>query len=145
MNNREHTKKPINFSELEWFLPPPKKVELIISIPNDNCFNLNPKLSDEVKKKITIGVSTDGKTIVLKEEEKGYNIPKSGIIKASNLIDAIKTRGIRLPVCFLVERQDDFWIATLVPPVKSPSLQKKIPRKPRVNGLSNMLPVGGKV
>jgi hypothetical protein len=125
-------------------LPAQKKIEFAITIPNNNCFNLSQRLIEAVQKKITIGVSSDGKTLALKEDiEKGYNVPKSGVIKASNVIDAIKTRGIRLPAHYLVRKEDDFWVAALIPPVKSPSLPKKTPKKPRVNGLSTMLPTGG--
>ena len=141
MNNRIPTENSGRFPEIEWFLPRPQKVEYAINIPNDNCFNLNAKLRVQMPEQITLGVGANGKTLWIKEKaEEGYKIPKSGVIKASNLIDAIKIRGISLPARYLTEREGDCWVATLVPSVSPLPLPKKTPKKPRINGLKTMLP-----
>jgi len=81
----------IDFLEFEWFLPTPAKPELAITIPNDQCFNLNQNLYGQMPNRITVGVSLNGKTICLREAaETGFKIPKSGTIKGMPLISSIK-------------------------------------------------------
>lgn len=141
MTHVRSTNDTINISEFEWFLPSPRKPILAITIPNDNCFNLNQNLCIQIPKHIRIGLSSDGKRLALKEEtEEGYFVPKSGGIKDSVLVQEIKTRGVRLPANYLVESINEYWVATLVPPISSPTLPKKTPKRPRTNGLKDMLP-----
>jgi hypothetical protein len=131
---------PIDTIEFEWFFPIPPKPELAITIPNEKCFNLNQNLCSRVPKRITIGVSKNGKIICLKEEpEMGFRIPKSGTIQDMNLIDSIKRRGIKLPARYLVEQNEGRWIATLVLPIVPSRPPKKTPKKVRKNGLGAML------
>lgn len=143
MNTRISLESPTKFPDIEWFLPERKKLEYAITIPNDNCLHLNTHLRVQIPKHITIGVSEDGKTLWLEEKaEGGYSISKSGTIKASNLIDAIKARGIGLPARYVTTECDNCWTVTLVSPVSPSNLPKKTPKKPRINGLKTMLPLG---
>jgi hypothetical protein len=108
MNDTNKNEKLENISEFEWFLPTSREPELKISIPNDICFNLNQKLYAQMLDKITIGISMDGKTIHIKTmPDIGFCIPKSGTIKDSTLIDSIKKRGIKLPACYLVKKEEN--------------------------------------
>lgn len=131
----------INSLEFKWFLPAPPKPELAITIPNDKCFNLNQNLCSQMPNYITIGVLEGGKTLCLKKEtEIGYQIPKSGSIKAINIIEYMKKQGIKLPARYLVEEKEAYWIATLVPPSAPSGPAKKMPHKSRKMGLEMMLP-----
>jgi hypothetical protein len=70
--------------ELEWFLPRPKSPQFSITIPNDNSFNLNQKLSTLMPKQITIGINSDGKILGLKEAAEGYLFQKAEVLKILN-------------------------------------------------------------
>ena len=131
-----------NDLDFEWFLPDPKNAECVITIPNDYSFNINQKLLNKIPKNITIGISLDGKTLKIKDDTKGFKIPKSGSMKAFTFIAAIKGRGIKLPARYLVKQNDDQIIASFVPPITYPPLQKKTPLKPRTTGLKDMLTMG---
>lgn len=136
-------------SDFQWFIPSTKASEYVITIPNDTNFNFNQKLLNKIPKKISIGVSPDGKKIRIKESSNGYNIPKSGSIKASEIIKSIKDRGIRLPVRYTVHHDDDhdndYVEATFIQPVAAPNTPKQIPKKPRTTGLKSMLISGGNI
>jgi hypothetical protein len=131
---------PTNTSEFEWFLPIPRRPILAITITNEKFINLNQKLCSQVAKYITIGISSDGKKIGLKEVAGGYFVPKNGVIKDPRLVLQIKSRGVQLPANYLVEKADGCWIAILVPPEFSPTFPKKTPIRPRKTGLKDMLP-----
>jgi hypothetical protein len=143
MNNFEE--ESMDFSRFKWFLPAPREAKFAISIPNEKCFNLNQKLYAEISKRIAVGVSTDGKTLCIKEDEQGYKVPKSGSIKDGVLVGDIKNRGIRLPARYFVEKKSDCWIATLGPYASPSSVPKKFPKKPRKKGLKDMLPPEGPI
>ncbi len=72
--------------------------------------------------------------------EKGYRVPKNGMIKDPHLVQLIEKRGIRLPASYLVEKMDELWLATLVPSTPAPTTLRKTPKNPRKNGLRAMLP-----
>lgn len=127
-------------SEFEWFLPTPPKRVYSITITDEKNFNLNAKLREIVPKCIKIGINSNGTELSLLEETKGFNVPKNGRIIAENVIDKIKEHGIRLPARYLVDDINGFWIAKLVPPIPTPAIPKKTPKKPRLNGLKAMLP-----
>lgn len=127
-------------SSFKWFLPEPRKAELAISIPDEKRLNLNQRLCATMPERITIGVSPDGKTICIKEcKESGFRVPKSGIIKGSEVASYIKEKGIRFPCRYLAEQKNDCWIATLMPFSPIPRLPNKIPKSQRKKGLKLML------
>lgn len=127
-------------SEFDWFLPTPPKQVFSITIPDEKNINLNAKLCEIIPEYIKIGINLDGTKLGLLEEKKGFHVPRNGRIKAENLIDKIKERGIRLPARYLVDNINGFWIATLVPPTPVSAIPKNTPSKPRKNGLKAMLP-----
>lgn len=133
MNVSDKKESSYEPSEFTWFLPAPRKPVLSITIPNDNCFNLNQKLYSQINDRIAIGVNCDGKRIRIKlKPEVGYSVPKSGIIKDLDLIAKIKKCGIKLPASYLVEQKEDYWEATLVTraaPLPSPKKSRKIHEK----------------
>lgn len=127
-------------SDFDWFLPAPPKKNFSITITDEKSFNLNSKLCESISKFIKIGINLDGTIIGLLEDEEGFRVPKNGRIIAESLIDSIRGRGIRLPARYLVENTDGTWIAKLVPKTPVPTTSKKMPNKPRLNGLKAMLP-----
>ena len=48
MSNPELLPNP----ELEWFYPPERKSEFMITISNDRCFNLNQNLCSQIECRI---------------------------------------------------------------------------------------------
>lgn len=127
--------------QLEWFLPSPSKPVFSIIVSNEKGFCLNSKLYEFIPKQLTVGISSDGKNIgLLGIAEKGYHVLKNGKIKDLKLIKLIEERGISFPANYIVEKEDDLWVATLVPPKQVPLTPQKTPKKPRKNGLRNMLP-----
>lgn len=127
-------------SEFSWYLPTPPKPVLSITIPDEKSINLNGRLREIVPNRLKIGVNMDGTKLGLLEEQKGFHIPKNGMIKAQDVIHDITLRGISLPARYIVENIDDLWVATLVPTIPAPTTPKKTPNKPRLNGLKAMLP-----
>lgn len=130
----------LDFLKFDWFFPTPSRPELVVTIPNDKCFNLNPNLFNQIPESIVIGVTNDGKNICLREKtgtETSFPILKSGTIKDINLIDSMKKRGIKLPARYLVEKIGNVWIGTLSPPKVIPP--KKTPSKVRKTGLEVMI------
>ncbi|MNW51344.1 hypothetical protein D3C74_288280 [compost metagenome] len=127
-------------NEFDWFLPTPPKPVFLITISDEKSINLNGKLCESIPSKIRIGINIDGTKLGLLEETKGFRVPRNGRVKAGELIDQIKARGVRLPARYLAENINGIWIATLVPPTSLPTIPKKTPNKPRVNGLKTMLP-----
>lgn len=115
-------------NEFKWFTPSPKS-NLAITIPNKEAINLNAKFLEKAPKTITIGVSPDDATLAIKEVDIGFNVPKSGRVKAQELISYIQSLGVHLPAKYDVEEKVDFWIAkldsTYLPKIK----MKKAPRK----------------
>ena len=127
--------------QFEWFLPSPSKPVFSIIVSNEKGFCLNSKLYEFIPKQLTVGISSDGKNIgLLGIAEKGYHVLKNGKIKDLELIRSIEERGISFPANYIVEKKDDLWFATLVPPKQVPPTPVKTPKKPRKNGLRNMLP-----
>lgn len=140
MKDQSTGNSPTDFLDFEWFLPAPRKSEFVITVNNTKSFNLNQRLCSKIWKQIQIGITSDGKTLCLKEKpENGFFVPKSGSIKDSVLINEIKSRGISLPARYIAERKGDYWFATIVPAVTSPAQLKKTPKKPRKNGLKCIL------
>lgn len=125
----------IHFAEFTWFSPTPKTT-LSISIPNENSFNLNPKLMEQMPSYIEIGVSSDGRVLGIREKpDTGYKLPKSGSVKAKELICFLVSAGVRLPAKYIVTNEGDCWKAVLVKPSSPiPTVNtKKPPRKKRMN------------
>ncbi|AIQ61972.1 hypothetical protein PSTEL_01370 [Paenibacillus stellifer] len=130
-----------DIQQLEWFLPGPPKPVFSINVSNEKGFCLNSKLYEFIPKQLTVGISSDGKIIgLLGIAEKGYQVLKNGKIKDHELIRQIEKRGISFPANYIVEKKDDIWFAALVPPKQVPLTPQKTPKKPRKNGLRNMLP-----
>lgn len=125
----------INFAEFTWFSPTPKTM-LSISIPNENSFNLNPKLMEQMPSYIDIGASSDGHTLCIREKpDIGYKLPKSGSVKAKELIRFLVEAEVRLPAKYIVTNEGNCWKAVLVNPSSPiPTVNtKKPPRKKRMN------------
>ncbi|KAA9002387.1 hypothetical protein F4V43_13275 [Paenibacillus spiritus] len=141
MNDDFNRKEKFDIYQLEWFLPSPSKPVFSISVSNEKGFCLNSKLYEFIPKQLTIGISSDGKNIgLLGIAEKGYHVLKNGKIKDLELVKVIEKRGISFPASYTVEKKDDLWFATLVPPKQVPLTPQNTPKKPRKSGLRNMLP-----
>lgn len=128
-------------SEFDWFVPAPLKPTLSITVSDERGLCMNEKLCRNIPGKIKIGLTSDGTKIGISEEsENGYRVPKNGVIKDWRLVQEIKTRGINLPAKYLAEKIDGIWQALLTPQTVPITPPKKIPNKPRKNGLKAMLP-----
>ncbi|WP_334074100.1 hypothetical protein [Paenibacillus sp. A14] len=129
------------YSAYDWILPIPPKPIFSITVSDEKGFCINEKLRRNIPERIKVGITSDGSEIgILEETEKGYRVPKNGTIKDWNLVQEIKTRGVNLPARYLVEKIDEFWQASLTPQILPTTPPKKIPKKPRKNGLKAMLP-----
>ncbi|CQR51563.1 hypothetical protein [Paenibacillus riograndensis] len=141
MSDLFNENKEFDIHELEWFLPSPPKPIFSIIVSNEKGFCLNSKLNEFIPKQLTVGISPDGKHIGLKTiAEKGYQVLKNGKIKDPELLHLIETRGISLPASYIVRKEEDLWLATLVPSKPVSPTPRKTPRNPRKNGLRDMLP-----
>lgn len=143
MSDHFNKNQEFDFNQFEWFLPSPPKPFFSIIVSNEKGFCLNSKLYEYIPKKLTVGISPDGRNIgLLENAENGYQVLKNGRIKGKGpeLVRSIEARGISLPANYIVENKDDLWLATLVPAKPVPSIPRKTPKKPRKNGLRDMLP-----
>lgn len=138
MNTVEDIEKS---NEFDWFIPTPREAELTITIPNGNCLNFNAKLRVLLPSRITVGISKkDGKTICVAESPtEGYSLPKSGTLKDKHLMTKIAEHGLNLPARFHMKKNGEQWIGNLV--ISSPVVPviTKTPKKPRKNGLDNLI------
>ena len=134
MNNLEAV-----IADLEWFYPPERKSEFMITIPNDKCFNLNQNLRLQIEYKVGIAKTSDGKALCLREKENGYKIPKSGTVHPVELIAAITKSGIPLPAKYKATKQGGDWFGKYLPPVAPDFFSSGTPKRPRKKGLEAML------
>ncbi|WP_018751814.1 hypothetical protein [Paenibacillus sanguinis] len=126
-------------SQFDWFLPGPPKPVLLLNVSKERGIYLNSKLCECVPKRITIAIKKDGVEILLKEmPEKGFQVLKNGKIKASELLEIIRRRGVSLPASYTVEEKENLWFAKLIPTI-TPLPSRKTPNKPRKNGLQDMI------
>lgn len=129
------------YAKFDWFWPTPPKPTFSITVSDEKGVYINEKLCRNIPKKIKIGVAKDGTKIgIVEDSENGYRVPKNGNIKAWDVVQAIKARGVNLPARYLVEKIDGFCQASLTPKILPTTPPKKIPKKPRKNGLKTMLP-----
>lgn len=106
----------LNFSDFIWFTEKKKKNELAITVPNLHNFNLCPRLLLQLPERISIGISPDGKTVLIRKntpDETGITPPKSGCVKLGELINYIVSKGVLLPARYNVSKEDDCWIGIL--------------------------------
>lgn len=127
-------------SDFKWFIPTPPKPVFSITVLDERNISINGRLCGKLPQCIQMGTSSDGTKIALMEEVEGFNVPKNGRVKAEELINQIRVLGIQIPAKYLVDKIDDFWIGSLVPPTPVKVTPKKTPRNPRLNGLKTMLP-----
>lgn len=129
----------IDFEKFTWFTPKPK-IQLAITIPNQNYLNLNLKLIEQMPSRIAIGVSSNGTELCIQEQsEGGYKVPKSGAIKDKSLIQFIISRNVLLPVKYTVQREGDCWLAFMDEPTTPKINMKKPPRKPRSGNVRTLI------
>jgi len=137
----DNENKTLDFHQFEWYLPTPPEPLLLITISSENVICLNRKLCEYVPKQIQIGINMDGTRLGLAGiSDKGYRVPKNGMIKDDRLVQRIKQRGVRLPARYLVEEKEGIWLGTLIPSTPAPPTIGKTPKKPRKQGLKAMLP-----
>lgn len=71
--------------------------------------------------------------------ENGFQVLKNGRIKAPELNEIIESRGVSLPASYTVEEKNNLWFATLIPTKTAPPPSRSTPKKPRKNGLQDMI------
>ena len=111
------------------WMKPKEKNRLAINIPNESDFNINPALRAELPNKIAVGYIADKLILALRQADDGYAIPKSGRIKIPELIAELTKHNMIFPARFSVVKDEDKWIATLVPQRRPMADVRKMPKR----------------
>ncbi len=130
--------KNIALESLTWHAPAPKS-PFAVTIPNQNEIRFNRKLTPELPPCVELGTDENGTHLGIRASEGGYRVPKSGNIKAQDVIAELRAAGVKLPARYVMARVEGGWLGTLVKTPEAAFDLKKTPRSPKKKDLSGLV------
>lgn len=131
-----------NFTEI----PRRRKArKLHLTVMNEQMAYIPTAMANELSPFIRLYTDASGNQILVRKEVEaaGYRVQIGNKVSLPAFADALLARGVALPARYEMRRTEvkDEWLGTLVPSTPGmPPKVSKIPEKPRVTGLSDMMP-----